>query len=194
MNDRYAEIEVTKHIIEKYVEMQKYEYEHWIKQARTEANHLSNSIDSQIAENRVKNLSICSEVLERSVSNYKSGMELLGLFEKIEELYQSSKDKDENIKIANRLYYDIYNRTDFKRIMSERAYELYLCGDEHITDLGTNYAVKADKLFEEYTNGKITQEQMIFYDKMCLFLINNPYYRQHVGITPIEEDSEQMKF
>ena len=35
---------------------------------------------------------------------------------------------------------------------------------------------------------------MIFYDKMCLFLINNPYYRQHVGITPIEEDSEQMKF
>ena len=89
---------------------------------------------------------------------------------------------DERAKTGNRIYHEIRTgNSEYKRIIDEIAYDLFVSHDPQLDGLGLDFFAKEESLEKDFEAGRITKDQLIYYTNMCWSLSQNPQYISYMS-------------
>lgn len=180
MYSKYEEMCVVRQILNGYVNMQKQNYD----MQKESFKQLANGSLDISDKNQQSSLNMSLSIMNGYSSDYEKGVKVLAELKKSTLCYEMAYTQeniqsglaDERAKEGNRIYFELKTKNqNYKSIMDEISMDLWK-KDENLQDLGLDFDTKAERLEEAYANGKISKEQLIYYEIMCSSLMNNPDY------------------
>lgn len=180
MYSKYEEMCVVRKILNGYVNMQKQNYD----MQKENFKQLANGSLDISDKNHQSSLNMSLGIMDDYSSAYEKGVNVLAELKKSTLCYEMAYTQeniqsglaDERAKEGNRIYFELKTKNqNYKSIMDEISMDLWI-KDENLQDLGLDFDAKAERLEEAYANGKISKEQLIYYEIMCSSLMNNPNY------------------
>lgn len=179
MYSKYKEIKVMEEILQNYANSINERYLYSTNSLQKIINKASKDIYEVPTPEKVGELIESMEYyadLYDKVTNFIRKLKLITL------TYEISFTK-ENIKTTLPLkteeklikdFYQLENNEEFKLIISEVAYDLWINADDLITNC--NEEDYHDNLYKMYEEDEITQKELIFYNIMTKYLHNHPRY------------------
>lgn len=190
MYSKYDEMRVIKQVMQKYADNQKRQYESTIAMLKEQSNNFPLDINSDRTNRELSSLQIKISLLSDYRTDYQSAISVVGELNKATMCYEQGYTQeniqsglaDERAKEGNIIFHDIRTQNpEYKRIMDEIAYGLFVAHDPMIEGLGMDFDAKAESLDKDFESGKITKEQLIYYTNMCWFLTQNKDYVEYMG-------------
>lgn len=170
--------------------IKKKQYESTITMLKEQSNNFPLDINSDRTNTEISSLQSKVRLLSSYKNNYQSALTVINELNKAKMCYQQGYTEkniqsglaDERVKEGNRIFHDIKTQNkEYKRIMDEIAYGLFVACDPKIEDLGMDFDTKTENLDKEFETGKITKEQLIYYTNMCWYLSQNPEYIEYIS-------------
>lgn len=191
MYSKYEEMSVMKQVIQNYAHNQKLKYESIIANLKEQSNNFSLDINSDRANLEISSLQTKVSLLSDYLRDYQNALSVVGEFNKAmmcyEQAYspeqlQPGEIADQRVKEGNRIFHDIRTQNlEYRRIMDEIAYDLFIAHDPHLDGLKMDFDAKAESLEKDFSAGKITKKQLIYYTNMCSSLSRNPDYIEYMS-------------
>lgn len=190
MYSKYDEMRVIKHVIQNYADKQKREYESIIEMLKQESNNFPLDINSDSENFQLNSIQQTVSLLSDYKTCYQRAISVVSELNKATMCYEQGYTQ-ENIqnglpdlmaKEGNKIFHDIRTQNpEYKRIMDEIAYSLFVAHDPMLEGLGMNFDDKAERLDKDFESGKITKEQLIYYTNMCWTLTQNEDYVEYMN-------------
>ena len=190
MYSKYDEMRVIKQVMQNYADNQKRQYESTIAMLKEQSNNFPLDINSDRTNTELSSLQSKVSLLSDYRTDYQSALSVVSELNKATMCYEQGYTQeniqsglaDERVKEGNRIFHDIRTQNpEYKRIMDEIAYGLFVAHDPMIEDLGMNFDKKAESLDKDFEEGKITKEQLIYYTNMCWTLTQNKDYVEYMS-------------
>lgn len=190
MYSKYDEMRVIKQIMQNYADNQKRQYESTIAMLKEQSNNFPLDINSDRTNTELSSLQSKVSLLSDYRTDYQSAFSVVSELNKATMCYEQGYTQeniqsglaDERAKEGNRIFHDIRTQnSEYKRIMDEVAYGLFVAHDPMIEGLGMNFDAKAESLDKDFEAGKITKEQLIYYTNMCWALTQNKDYVEYMS-------------
>ena len=190
MYSRYDEMRVIKQVMQNYADNQKRQYESTIAMLKEQSNNFPLDINSDRTNTELSSLQSKVSLLSDYRTDYQSAISVVGELNKATMRYEQGYTQgsiqsglaDERAKEGNKIFRDIRTQNpEYKRIMDEIAYGLFVAHDPMIEGLGMDFDAKAESLDKDFESGKITKEQLIYYTNMCWVLTQNKDYVKYMG-------------
>lgn len=190
MYSRYDEMRVIKQVMQNYADNQKRQYESTIAMLKEQSNNFPLDINSDRTNTELSLLQSKVSLLSDCRTDYQSAISVVGELNKATMCYEQGYTQesiqsglaDERAKEGNKIFHDIRTQNpEYKRIMDEIAYGLFVAHDPMIEGLGMDFDAKAESLDKDFESGKITKEQLIYYTNMCWVLTQNKDYVKYMG-------------
>ena len=186
MYTKLEEMLVDEKLFSKYAEEKGKEYESRILRLRDELSKFPTDI-SEISDNsEIGVLQFEIGALSGVQLDYRNALNIIqkirNMIQSYKQIYEqgqldSSISVDDVMKDINKQYSELKEKNfGYKKIIGEISFSLYTSHDIHIKGLGDDLSDKLKLLQEEYSQGLISKEQLIYYEKMCNSLIENPNY------------------
>lgn len=189
MYSRYDEMRVIKQVMQNYADNQKRQYESIIARLKEQSNNFPLDINSDRTNTELSSLQSKVSLLSDCRTDYQSAISVVGELNKATMCYEQGYTQeniqsglaDERAKEGNRIFNDVRTQnSEYKRIMDEIAYGLFVAHDPMIEGLGMDFDAKAESLDKDFESGKITKEQLIYYTNMCWVLTQNKDYVEYM--------------
>ncbi len=189
MYSKYDEMRVIKQVMQNYADNQKRQYESTIAMLKEQSNNFPSDINSDRTNRELSSLQSKVSLLSDYRTDYQSAISVVGELNKATMCYEQGYTQeniqsglaDERAKEGNIIFHDIRTQNpEYKRIMDEIAYGLFVAHDPMIEGLGMDFDAKAESLDKDFESGKITKEQLIYYTNMCWFLTQNKDYVEYM--------------
>lgn len=190
MYSKYDEMVVIKQVMQNYANNQKRQYESTVAMIKEQTNNIPLDINSDRIDTELSSLQMQVSLLSNYRTDYQSALSVVSELNKATMCYEQgytqeiiqSGSADERAKEGNKIFHDIRAKNpDYKRIMDEIAYNLFVIHDPMIEGLGMNFDAKAESLDKDFEEGKITKEQLIYYTNMCWTLTQNKDYVEYMS-------------
>ena len=185
MYSKYDEIRVIKQVMQNYADNQKRQYESTITMLKEQSNNFPLDINNDRTNTEISSLQSKISLLSDYRNDYQSALAVASELNKATMCYEQGYQSglaDERAKEGNRIFHDIKTQNqEYKRIMDEIAYGLFVAHDPMIEGLGMDFDAKAENLDKDFETGKITKEQLIYYTNMCWYLSQNPEYIEYMS-------------
>lgn len=190
MYSKYDEIRVIKQVMQNYADNQKRQYESTITMLKEQSNNFPLDINNDRTNTEISSLQSKISLLSDYRNDYQSALAVASELNKATMCYEQGYTQeniqsglaDERAKEGNRIFHDIKTQNqEYKRIMDEIAYGLFVAHDPMIEGLGMDFDAKAENLDKDFETGKITKEQLIYYTNMCWYLSQNPEYIEYMS-------------
>ncbi|MBQ4262841.1 MAG: hypothetical protein IJB83_01165 [Bacilli bacterium] len=191
MYSKYEEMSVMKQVIENYAYNQKLKYESIIANLKEKSNNFSLNINSNRVNLEISSLQTKVSLLSDYLKDYQSALSVVREFNKAMMYYEQAYSlkqllpgeiADQKVKESNRIFHDIRTQNpEYKRIIDEIAYDLFISHDPHLDGLKMDFDAKAESLEKDFSAGKITKKQLIYYTNMCSSLSRNPDYIEYMS-------------
>lgn len=190
MCSKYDEMRVIKQVMQNYANNQKRQYESTIAMLKEQSNNFPLDINSARANTELSSLQSKVSMLSDYRTDYQSALSVVSELSKATMCYEQGYTQeniqsglaDERAKEGNRIFHDIRTQnSEYKRIMNEIAYGLFVAHDPMIEGLGMDFDAKAESLDKDFEAGKITKEQLIYYTNMCWTLTQNKDYVEYMS-------------
>ena len=190
MYSKYDEMRVIKQVMQNYADNQKRQYESTIAMLKEQSNNFPLDINSDRTNTELSSLQSKVSLLSDYRTNYKSALSVVSELNKAIMCYEQGYTQeniqsglaDERAKKGNRIFHEIRTQNpEYKRIMDEIAYGLFVAHDPMIEGLEMNFDAKAESLEKDFEAGKITKEQLIYYTNMCWALTQNKDYVEYMS-------------
>lgn len=190
MYSKYDEMRVIKQVMQNYADNQKRQYESTIAMLKEQSNNFPLDINSDRTNRELSSLQSKVSLLSDYRTDYQSAISVVGELNTATMCYEQGYTQeniqsglaDERAKEGNIIFHDIRTQNpEYKRIMDEIAYGLFVAHDPMIEDLGMNFDKKAESLDKDFEAGKITKEQLIYYTYMCWALTQNKDYVEYMS-------------
>lgn len=191
MYSKYEEMSVMKQVIENYAHNQKLKYESIIANLKEKSNNFSLNINSNRVNLEISSLQTKVSLLSDYLKDYQSALSVVREFNKAMMYYEQAYSlkqllpgeiADQKVKESNRIFHDIRTQNpEYKRIIDEIAYDLFIAHDPHLDGLKMDFDAKAESLEKDFSAGKITKKQLIYYTNMCSSLSRNPDYIEYMS-------------
>lgn len=184
MYSKYEEMRVMRQVMQNYADNQKRDYESAVALLREKTNKLdiNSKLDSLKIDIGV--LSVIQADCQSALAIVSEFNKAIGCYEQAytPEQLQPGGIADQRAKVGNRIFHDIRTQNpEYKRIMGEIAYGLFVAHDPMIKDLGMDFDTKAESLDKDFEAGKITKEQLIYYTNMCWALTQDKDYIEYMS-------------
>ena len=189
MYSKYDEMRVIKQVMQNYADNQKRQYETTIAMLKEQSNNFSLDINSDRTNRELSSLQSIVSLLSNCRTDYQSAKSVVGELNKATMCYEQGYTQeniqsglaDERAKEGNKIFRDIRTQNpEYKRIMDEIAYGLFVAHDPMIEGLGMDFDAKEESLDKDFESGKITKEQLIYYTNMCWALTQNKDYIEYM--------------
>ena len=189
MYSKYDEMRVIKQVMQNYADNQKRQYETTIAMIKEQSNNFSLDINSDRTNRELSSLQSIVSLLSNYRTDYQSAKSVVGELNKATMCYEQGYTQeniqsglaDERAKEGNKIFRDIRTQNpEYKRIMDEIAYGLFVAHDPMIEGLGMDFDAKEESLDKDFESGKITKEQLIYYTNMCWALTQNKDYIEYM--------------
>ena len=190
MYSKYDEMVVIKQVMQNYANNQKSQYESTVAMLKEQTNNIPLDINSDRIDTELSSLQMQVSLLSNYRTDYQSALSVVSELNKATMCYEQGYTQeniqigsaDERAKEGNKIFHDIRAKNpDYKRIMDEIAYNLFVIHDPMIEGLGMNFDAKAESLDKDFEEGKITKEQLIYYTNMCWTLTQNKDYVEYMS-------------
>ena len=190
MYSKYDEMRVIKQVMQNYADNQKRKYESTIDMLKEQSNNFPLDINSDRTNTELSSLQSKVNMLSGYRTDYQNALSVVRELNKATMCYEQAYT-DENFQSGlvdkrtaegNKIFYEIRTKnSDYKRIMGEIAYNLFVAHDPMIEGLGLDFDAKAESLDKDFEAGKITKEQLIYYTNMCWALTQNKDYVEYMS-------------
>lgn len=190
MYSKYEEMCTMKQVIMNYTDNQKRNYSATADMIKEEAKDLPLDINSSKSNTSVESLGYMISSLKDYQREYQIGLSIIAEFNKATMCYEQGYTKeniesglaDERAKTGNRIYHEIRTgNSEYKRIIDEIAYDLFVSHDPQLDGLGLDFFAKEESLEKDFEAGRITKDQLIYYTNMCWSLSQNPQYISYMS-------------
>ena len=183
MVTKYDEICVLKKIICSYAESKKRNFNIVVDKIKESSSGISMDITNKESKDKIKMFQNDFNILSTFYKQYESATVIIDELNKILMLYEQEYTENErkpggkaeqNKAEANRLFSNLKNSNyEYKDIMNEISSNLYKNGDSNLVGIEKGIDSKITDLENDYKQGKITKEQLIFYTFMTITLLEN---------------------
>ena len=203
MYSKYEEMRVMKQVMQNYADNQKKQYESTIAMLKEEANSFPLDINSDRTNTEISSLQSTVRLLSGYSTDYQSAQSVVSELNKALMCYERAytleqlqpggiAEKEGNH--GNRIFHDIRTQNpEYKRIIGEIAYSLFVAHDPMIEDLGMDFDAKVESLDKDFEAGKITKEQLIYYTNMCWALVQDKDYVEYMSQFQQEETQDMHR-
>lgn len=202
MYSKYEEMRVMRQVMQNYADNQKRQYESTIAMLKEQSNNFPLDINSDRTNTELSSLQSKVSLLSDYRTDYQSALSVVSELNKAIRCYEQAYTPEQlqpggiteqREKVGNRIFHDIRTQNpEYKRIMDEIAYGLFVAHDPMIEDLGMDFDTKAESLDKDFEAGKITKEQLIYYTNMCWALTQNKDYIEYMSQFQQEQGEMHM--
>ena len=163
MYSRYDEMRVIKQVMQNYADNQKRQDESTIAMLKEQSNNFPLDINSDRTNTELSSLQSKVSLLSDYRTDYQSAISVVGELNKATMRYEQGYTQgsiqsglaDERAKEGNKIFRDIRTQNpEYKRIMDEIAYGLFVAHDPMIEGLGMDFDAKAESLDKDFESGK----------------------------------------
>lgn len=191
MYSKYEEMRVMKQVIQNYADNQKRQYESTVTMLKDQTSNFPLDINSDRTNTEISSLQSKVSLLSGYQADYQSALSIISELNKATMCYEQAYTPEQlqpggigeqRAKEGNKIFYDVRTQNaDYKKIIDEIAYSLFVAHDPLIEGLGMDYDAKAESLEKDFEMGKITKEQLIYSSNMCWSLSQNPDYIKYMS-------------
>jgi hypothetical protein len=201
MYSKYDEMRVIKQVMQNYADNQKRQYESTITMLKEQSNNFPLDINSDRTNTEISSLQSKVSSLSDYRADYQSALSVVSELNKATMCYEQGYTQeniqsglaDERAKEGNKIFHDVRTQNpEYKRIMDEIAYSLFVAHDPMIEGLDMNFDAKEESLGKDFEAGKITKEQLIYYTNMCWALTQNKDYVDYMSQFQQQEEQAPM--
>lgn len=186
MYTKLEEMIVIEKIFKKYALEKKQEFESRVSRLREKLLSFPTDIDMVSENSDITSLQFDTGALSSTQLDYVNAKNIVS---KVDSMIQSYRDiyeknqldnnlsADEVIKEINKKFNNLKEKNfGFRKILGEVSMILYNSNDIHLNGLTDDIDSKKKSLEDEYSQGLISKEQLIYYEIMCKSLVENPNY------------------
>lgn len=161
-------------------------YEYTVAMSKEQSNNFPIDINSDRTNTEISSLQTKAGLLSDYRTDYQSALSVVSELNKATICYEQGYSPeqlqpggiaDQRAIEGNKIFYDIRTQnTEYKRIINEIAYSLFVGHNPYIEGLELDFVAKSESLDRDFQAEKITKEQLIYYTNMCWSLSQNPTY------------------
>lgn len=191
MYSKYDEMRIIKQVMQNYADNQKRNYESTIAMLKEQSSNFPLDINSDRTSTEISSLQSKVSLISGYRTDYQCALSVVNELNKATMCYEQGYSPEQlqqggiaeqRAKEGNKIFYEIRTQNpEYKRIMDEISYSLFVSHDPHLDGLGMNFDAKEESLEKDFETGKITKEQLIYYTNMCWSLSQNPNYIEYMS-------------